>query len=195
MKSIYLDVSKLSQEQLEFLGKNLEELDSKDRICFVQGKYYIHPSLKICKYLLWMDSDGWVCLDVYAIADKLEVSYEEFVKLFISQSFEEISTGISGTCCLGIDKKIDLLDDDKLSKIGEILIYFDFETVSVYSSKDIKELKKDALELMDKTWRKCEQEGETMSLQHDGLLCTAVLNGDEINLNLKYFLTEWNTTS
>ena len=190
MENIYLDVSKLSQEQLEFLGKNLEELDSKDRICFVQGKYYIHPSLKIFKYLLWQDRDGWICLDVSAIEGMMEISYEEFVKLYTSQGFEEISTGVSGTCCL-----IALLDDDKLSKIGEILIYFDFETVSVYSSKDIKELKKDALELMDKTWRKCEQEGETISLQHDGLLCTAVLNGDEINLNLKYYLTEWNTTS
>lgn len=93
------------------------------------------------------------------------------------------------------NRKIDLLDDEKLSKIAEMLIYFDFESVSKINGHNIQELKKSALKLLDLAWRKTEQHQESITVQNEHFICSTTRNEEEINLNLKHFTTEWSTNS
>lgn len=89
------------------------------------------------------------------------------------------------------NRKIDLLDDEKLSKIAEMLIYFDFESVSKINGHNIQELKKSALKLLDLAWRKTEQHEEAIVVQNEFFVCSSTIENDRINLNLKHYTKEW----
>lgn len=189
IENIYLDVSKLSQEQLKFLGENLKELYKVDHKNFLKGIYFDSPHTYGYSFMVWIEEE-WVCLDYTATDNRTEVSFNEFLE--ITNLLEELGEKFKD-CCQ--ETKIDLLDDEKLSKIGEILIYFDFESVSQQSGYNIQELKKSALKLMDLAWRKAEQYQKNIVVQDEHFVCSVAYNEEEINLNLKYFTVEWSTNS
>lgn len=189
IEDIYLDVSKLSQEQLKFLGENLKELYIVDRKKFLKGIYSDSPHTYGYSFMIWIDEE-WACLDYTATDNRTEVSFNEFLE--ITNLLEEIGERFKD--CYQ-ETKIDLLDDEKLSKIAEILIYFDFESVSKINGHNIQELKKNALKLMDLAWRKVEQYQKNIVAQDEHFVCSVAYSEEGINLNLKHYTTEWSTNS
>lgn len=136
----------------------------------------------------------------------VEVYYNDLGMKFCQEKEEVVESSPVQDTSTPKNNSINILDDVKLSKIGEILIAFDFGKVFEYKRMikgenidDYKEyeIKTTALVLLDKAWRKCEQYQDVAEVATGGFVATAYYLDDEdddkINIELKYVIEQWST--